>query len=182
MPAGAAEAHPLPRQACGWTASRASIEAALQAHAPVDGVFGLSQGAAAAAALLAERAAEAAAARAARGGGGAEGAAAGCGSGGDAAQWGGLRFAILASGFVSPDPQHRALLRCVGPLPLPSLHLIGGGGGGVTPELSEELAAAFDPACGRQLLRHGGGHDVPRTKALVAAVRAFVAAQPARAY
>lgn len=108
---------------------------------------------------------------------------------------------ILISGFLSACPAHARLLASLGPLPLPSLHIFGGGGDSGAPAagggggadaddataaagdrtvgaaLSEALAAAYDPAAGRRLLRHGGGHDVPRSKSLVAAVREFVVAQ-----
>lgn len=113
----------------------------------------------------------------------------------------GFRFAILASGFLSPCPQHRELLAEVGPLELPSLHVYGstsggdgeadsgdgdGGGGGnggfsssdrqIVPHESEALVAAFSCAAGRRRsLRHNSGHLIPATRSHAATFRNFLA-------
>jgi hypothetical protein len=193
-PEGALDGQQHTCQTAGWDDSLAALRAALSAHAPVDGLLGFSQGAAVAAVLCAMQQA-------------ARGAAPGAALGAALTADGGppsnrsaagedfcLHFAVLLSGFPSPCPLHARLMAEAGPLQLPSLHVFGGsaaaegaGGdagtgcrrGGIPVAASEALAAAFDPGAGRRLARHGGGHDVPRTKALVAAVRDFVAAQSA---
>ena len=192
LPEGAAGASALERQTEGWRDSLAALEAALAAHAPVDGVLGFSQGASVAAALVALQQL--------RGdsGGGGNGSGEriqGVGLGGDApsaaaaaaaaaaAHSTPLSFAILVSGFPSPCPEHQALLAAAGQLRVPSLHVFGGDGArdrSVASALSERLAAAFDPAAGRRTARHGGAHDMPRSRALLAAAREFVAEQRAR--
>jgi hypothetical protein len=179
-------------QAEGWAESLAAIRAAAALHAPIDGLLGFSQGAAAAALLCAEAQLEARGAEEGTGG-----APRGAGSGG-AGGWA-PRFAVLLSGFPAPGPRHAELMARAGPICLPSLHVfpaaaaatpdgpdaaaLDGPGAsavaGVAPADSEALAAAFDPAAGRALARHGGGHDVPRTKALLRAVVDFVSAQAA---
>jgi predicted esterase len=169
----------LASQSEGWDESLRALRAALAQHAPVDAVLGFSQGAAVAAVLCAMQQQEqqeqqqdkgpppqtpAAAAAAAA-------------TGPPPPPHPPLRFAILLSGFPSPSPAHAALLAAAGPLRLPSLHVFGAAGAdrAVAARLSEALADAFDPAAGRRLARRGGGgHGVPRTRALVGAVQEFV--------
>ena len=159
------------RQTEGWRESWAALDSALREQGPFDGVLGFSQGAAVAAVLCAEQAQ-----RAQQGDGGAA-------ASGAAPP---LRFAIICSGYISASPGHEALLRrCreAGGVRLPSLHVFGGGGGEgggddrqVGPEESAALMACFDPRL-RSLLRHGGGHVVPSTRAAVARMRDFLLQQ-----
>jgi hypothetical protein len=122
--------------------------AALRAHAPVDGLLGLSQGAAAAAAAAA--------------------ALQGCADA-DAAP---LRFVWLAGGFVAA-PTAALLQQRSAPLPLPSLHVFGadadaqsggdagGGDAQVAARHSGALAACFAAPC---IIRHAGGHLLPAAR------------------
>ncbi|GLI64783.1 hypothetical protein VaNZ11_008187 [Volvox africanus] len=188
------------RQTAGWQESLAAVQTAVRQLGPFDGVFGFSQGAAVAAVLCAlqqrqqqwrqERAAlsvpGAAPPQGPESGGQAEahkggGIMSDCDSG--------FRFAVLASGFPSPLPEHRELMAAVGPLELPSLHVYGSGaaaggnagaGGNfdrqISPFESEALAAAFSCAGGRRrFLRHQSGHLIPATKSHAATFRAFLA-------
>ncbi|GLC50616.1 hypothetical protein PLESTB_000399800 [Pleodorina starrii] len=184
------------RQTEGWRESLAALRAALRRWGPFDGVFGFSQGASVAAVLCAlqqqqqqrlkqqltqpqppqqQQQPDP-----------------------DGCDFG-FRFAILASGFPSPLPEHRQLLAEVGPLALPSLHVYGSGGGGgaaaaaagggdrqIHPRESEALAAAF--SCGsscagggprRVTLVHQSGHLIPATKGHAATFRAFLSQFPA---
>ncbi|GIL76485.1 hypothetical protein Vretifemale_6158 [Volvox reticuliferus] len=190
------------RQTAGWQESLAAVQIAVRQLGPFDGVFGFSQGAAVAAVLCAlqqqqqqrrrlqERAAlsiPAAAPLQGPKGGGQAGADADAGVTSDCDF--GFRFAVLASGFPSPLPEHRELMAAVGPLELASLHVYGSGaaaGGGadgganfdrqISLLESEALAAAFSCAGGRRrFLCHHSGHLIPATKSHAATFRAFLA-------
>lgn len=80
----------------------------------------------------------------------------------------GFEFAILASGFVSNDPEHADLYRH---LSLRSLHLVGRADRIVPREASLALAARFDAPV---LFEHTGGHRIPSDAAARAAVDAFL--------
>jgi hypothetical protein len=91
------------------------------------------------------------------------------------------RFAILASGFVSPAPEHYQLLQEQQPLQLPSLHVYAAaaencscsGDRQIQQQLSEELYQLWAPAA-RQRLLHDGGHLIPCRKDVVGGIRAFL--------
>lgn len=134
----------------------------------MDGVLGLSQGAAVAAALVVQQQ------LGGSGGGGA----------GPSPATGSLRFAILCSGYRSPLPEHRDLLAAAaaaGGARLPSLHIYGrrGGAGGdrqVSPDECAALVDCFD-AAQRQVVQHSGGHVIPSSGEVAAALHAFLLQQ-----
>ena len=129
----------------GWAASQAAIQAALEQHAPIDGLLGFSQGATATALFLAH------AQRAA-----------------DEPQpeqpqsqlLGGLRFAVVVAGFLPRDASYAAVLqRHPPPQRLPCLHVHGAGDALVPEERSRALWECFHPGSVR-LFKHPGAHMV----------------------
>lgn len=117
----------------GWAASQAALEAALAAHAPVDGLLGFSQGATAAALFLAHR---------------------------EALKDSSSVFAVLIGGFLPRDGSYASAIRGAAPLRVASLHVTGEKDALVPPERSAELWEAFDPGR-RHVSRHPGAHMVP---------------------
>lgn len=127
------------RQTAGWQESWSSLQGVLAAQGPFDGVLGFSQGAAVAAALCALQEEEllGAAQRAGCSAGAGQGVSSSAGAeqgvsslAGPAppAPW--FKFAVICSGYVSPVPEHAALLeRCRqrGGIHLPSVHIFGTG-------------------------------------------------------
>jgi hypothetical protein len=82
-----------------------------------------------------------------------------------------LGFAVLAGGFVSPEPGHRSLYRSLSGSRVPSLHLIGDIDSIVDPMESTRLAELFtDPI----VARHPGGHVIPSGPIAVDEVRRFL--------
>jgi len=167
-PAGFIEQQQLERQTEGWDESLRVVAAALEQHAPIDGVLGFSQGAAVATVLCAmqqlqqqKKAAGAddddSSSSSIKGSSTtAQGSSTTVqGSSSSSSSKGGssnsrpeqelerwlprFRFVVLASGFPSPSPSHAALLAAAGPLRLPSLHVFGGAGGRDT-AVSAELS------------------------------------------
>jgi hypothetical protein len=146
-----ADASPYAQQSEGWGASLATIVAALRAHAPVDGLLGLSQGAAAAAAAAAALQD-------------------GCGDA-DACALPQLRFVWLAGGFVAA-PTAALLQQRSTPLPLPSLHVYGGdadatqggGGGGDAQVAARHSAALASCFAAPSVIRHAQGHLLPAAR------------------
>jgi predicted esterase len=136
----------------GWEASQAAIQAALEQHAPIDGLLGFSQGATATALFLAH------AQRAA-----------------DEQQpqqqhqqqprpqprrLGDLRFAVVVAGFLPRDDSHAAVLqRHPPPQGLPCLHVHGAGDALVPEERSRALWECFHPGSVR-VFKHPGAHMV----------------------
>jgi len=89
-----------------------------------------------------------------------------------------LKFVILASGFVSPAPEHQELLRQQAPINLPSLHVYasvakGGADRQIQQLKSEELLQLFAEES-RQVITHSGGHMLPSDAASVAEVKSFL--------
>jgi hypothetical protein len=109
------------RQTAGWNKSLESLQAFDAAYGPFDGVMGFSQGAAIAAALcvlqqlglqeLTDHDSDMGCVR----------------SGQQGLVKSRFKFAILASGFLSPCPEHAEALQHVGLLQMPSFHIFGGG-------------------------------------------------------
>jgi hypothetical protein len=82
-----------------------------------------------------------------------------------------LGFAIMASGFVSPEPEHRPLYQAVSRSRIPSLHLIGESDSIVEPAESRRLVELYtDPV----VATHPGGHVIPADPKSVDAVRQFL--------
>ena len=111
--------------------------AALEAHAPVDGLLGFSQGATAAALYLAHAAA----------------------AGEPRGSRGQLRLAVLAAGFLPRDASYAAAL-AVGCPALPTLFVYGEADALVPEERTRGLWEAFAPGAVHRHL-HGGAHWVP---------------------
>lgn len=89
-----------------------------------------------------------------------------------------LKFVLLASGFVSPDPEHKVLLQQQAPLRVPSLHMFaaaaGGGSGAdrqIQQQMSEQLLGLFDEGV---VITHSAGHMVPSDAQSVAEIKAFL--------
>lgn len=128
------------RPIVGWADSRAVILEALQAHAPIDGLLGFSQGAAAAGWFVSEMVSGAVP----------------CPPGVPP-----LKLAILASGFIPGDAGARGAFEVGGASLLPpTLHIVG--------EADETVEAARSGEVERvwrgeesQWLRHPGGHCLP---------------------
>jgi hypothetical protein len=185
-PAGVTTADQHTSQCYGWQASWQVIQEALSSSSSsssgsnslglqqVDGLLGFSQGAAVVAAVVAElqqqqqlQAGES-----------------NC-SGGSAAvpqlPLQGPRFAILASGFVSPAPEHRQLVQEQQPLQLPSLHVYAAAEDGcacsgdrqIQQQLSDELYQLWEPSV-RQRILHDGGHLIPCRKDVATDIKAFL--------
>ncbi|EFN56380.1 hypothetical protein CHLNCDRAFT_57621 [Chlorella variabilis] len=94
-----------------------------------------------------------------------------------------LRFAILCSGYRSPLPEHRRVLKAAaaaGGAALPTLHIYGTGTAGwgedrqIGAQHSAELADCFDPTQ-RFVVRHAGGHVIPASKAVAGRLHDFLA-------
>jgi pimeloyl-ACP methyl ester carboxylesterase len=118
---------------------------------PFDGIFGFSQGAALAALLVGMRAPDGiATARAPLVFG----------------------FAVCVSGFPSNDPRHAALYAATERFALPSLHLIGRIDGVVPAAASLTLATRFQNP---DVVEHAGGHVIPSTPEVRAALAALLA-------
>lgn len=121
----------------GWDASQAAIQAALEAHAPIDGLLGFSQGATAAALYLAHTAA-----------------------GGEQAQrrQHQLRFSVHIAGFLPRDASYAAALRQGRPT-LPSLHVLGAADALVPEERTQALYDCWERGT-VQTFTHPGAHMV----------------------
>ena len=155
-----------PHVAADWAASLAALEAVWRARGPYDGVVGFSNGAAAAFLLAAHAAAA-------------------------PARFPGLRFAVLAGGYV-PEPLKQLLppalvagdsgsggggdggaAALARPLALPSLHIMGEADPVVSVDDGAALARCFE-AGARRVLKHPGGHFVPQQARHCAEVVGFV--------
>jgi predicted esterase len=80
-------------------------------------------------------------------------------------------FAIMASGFVSPEPEHQPLYQAVARSHIPSLHLIGTSDSIVEPAESRRLVDLYtDPL----VATHPGGHVIPSDPKSADAVREFL--------
>jgi hypothetical protein len=179
-PAAVTTADQHSTQCCGWQASWQVIQEALSGTGlglqQVDGLLGFSQGAAVVAAVVAELQRQQHQQQQA-------------GSGGSSSRPAveqplplqGPRFAILASGFVSPAPEHQELLQEQQPLQLPSLHVYAAAGAGcacsgdrqIQQQLSDELYQLWEPAA-RERILHDGGHLIPCRKEVVKDIKAFL--------
>jgi hypothetical protein len=161
-PTAVAVAEQYKAEQCGWDASWQVLRAAL-AHQGAVGVLGFSQGAAVAAviAALAQQQQQKQQEQQQQ----------------QQEQQLNLKFVILASGFVSPTPEHESLLRAQAPLTLPSLHLFVADVGAdrqIERQASEELMQLF-AASSRTVVTHAaGGHLVPCDAESVARIRAFL--------
>jgi hypothetical protein len=184
-PAGVATADQHSSQCCGWQASWQVIQEALSSSSSsnlqlqqVDGLLGFSQGAAVVAAVVAELQQQRQKPQQQES----------CIDGSNRSgalqhlSLHKLRFAILASGFVSPAPEHRQLLQQQQqPLQLPSLHVYAAAGPGaacsgdrqIQQQLSEELYQLWEPAV-RQRILHDGGHLIPCRKDVLSDIKAFL--------
>lgn len=120
----------------GWGASRAAIRAALDEHAPVDGLLGFSQGATAAALYLADTQPR----------------------GASKQRHDQLRFAVVVAGFLPRDAAYAAALRQGRPS-LPSLHVHGAADALVPEDRSLALWECFVPGSARRFT-HPGAHMV----------------------
>ena len=137
----------------GWEASQAAIQAALEQHAPIDGLLGFSQGATATALFLAhaQRAADEPQAQPQP----------------QSQQQmqqlrelGELRFAVVIAGFLPRDVSYAAVLqRHPPPQGLPCLHVHGAGDALVPEERSRALWECFHPGSVR-VFKHPGAHMV----------------------
>lgn len=134
----------------GWRETRAWAVAFFEKSAPIDGVFGFSQGAALAALLVGLRAPD-----------------------GVPSAERPLHFAcaMLVSGFVSRDPAHAALYQSRASFALPSLHILGRTDRIVPPEASLALAAYFEKPI---VIEHDGGHSIACSVDVRGAVAAFL--------
>ena len=146
MAGGSSVERPFTEQCVGWAESLAALVAALRLHAPIDGMLGLSQGAAVAAAAAAELQRS-----------------------GNALGVAPPRLVWLAGGFVPPPPAGSAL-HADAPLRLRSLHVFGGDAY-VSAAASEALAACF---AAPTTLRHAAGHLLPASAADVARYTGFL--------
>jgi hypothetical protein len=146
MASGGSAERPFAEQCAGWAESLAALVAALRLHAPIDGLLGLSQGAAVAAAAAAELQRS-----------------------GEALGVAPPRLVWLAGGFVPPPPAGSAL-QADAPLRLRSLHVFGGDDY-VSAAASEALAACF---AAPTTLRHAAGHLLPTGAADVARYAEFL--------
>eukprot|EP00877_Chromochloris_zofingiensis_P013685 jgi/Chrzof1/8570/Cz03g15300.t1 len=156
----------------GWDASLQVLMAAVRDLGPFDGVVGFSQGAAVASVLCAlqqqQQGQQASAQQS-------------ClqvepaGTAASEQVTLTFRFAILASGFLSPAEAHQQLMDDQMPLQLPSLHIFGGSGSDrqISMLNSERLLQAFDLST-RHVLRHDSGHIIPSSKSYIAELRAFL--------
>jgi hypothetical protein len=120
----------------GWDASQAAIQAALDVHAPIDGLLGFSQGATAAALYLAHTQPRDALQR----------------------RQDQLRFAVIIAGFLPRDATYAAALRQGSPA-LPSLHVHGAADALVPEDRSRALWDCFAPGSVRHY-KHTGAHMV----------------------
>ena len=146
MTGGSSAERPFAEQCAGWAESLAALAAALRLHAPIDGMLGLSQGAAVAAAAAAELQRS-----------------------GDALGVAPPRLLWLAGGFVPPPPAGSAL-QADAPLRFHSLHVFGGDSY-VSAAASEALAACF---AAPTTLRHAAGHLLPSAAADAACYADFL--------
>lgn len=152
-------------QYSGWAASQAAIAAALEEHAPIDGLLGFSQGATAAALFLAhaQLPADEQATDAER-----QQQVAGQPEGGQqqqeqqqgrqAAPEDALRFAVIIAGFLPRDASYAEALRRGHPA-VPSLHVFGAADALVPEERSAGLWACFAPGF-VETYQHPGAHMV----------------------
>jgi Serine hydrolase (FSH1) len=89
--------------------------------------------------------------------------------------WKPLKFAILCSGYPSPLPEHAGLLRRIGRINLPSLHI--SGSDDRDRQMSKENAcslADWFTSEGRFVLHHEGGHTVPSNRLIMDKCREFL--------
>jgi predicted esterase len=140
----------------GWQQTRAWADAFFASNAPIDGVFGFSQGAVLASLLVGLRPPNGAP---------------------TPAQPLGFGFAVLVGGFPSNDPAHRALYESVESFALPSLHMIGRADRVVPSEASRALAARFESPV---LFEHEGGHVIPSSPEARATFGEFLGSRAAR--
>ena len=89
-----------------------------------------------------------------------------------------LKFVLLASGFVSPAPEHQELLQQQCPITSPSLHMFasdvaGGYDRQIQQQMSEQLLGLFDEGT-RCTVTHPGGHLVPADAASVSQIKSFL--------
>ena len=80
-------------------------------------------------------------------------------------------FAVMASGFVSLEPEHRPLYQAVSRPRIPSLHLIGASDSIVAPAESRSLVDLYTEPV---VAVHPGGHMIPSDPKSVDAVRQFL--------
>lgn len=168
-----------PDETAGWPAARRYLLAALVEHAPIDGLFGFSQGATVAAVVAAATADAPAAPSPPRQAAvpfatPVAPAAPEAVAVAEVAALARLRFVIVVSGFP-PRRDHLAGLLSPGrPLHMPSLHVMGEADAQVPVAACRALAECFAPA-EREVYVHGGGHLVPSGADARARVVSFVA-------
>uniref|UniRef100_A0A383VLT9 Serine hydrolase domain-containing protein n=1 Tax=Tetradesmus obliquus TaxID=3088 RepID=A0A383VLT9_TETOB len=182
-PADVATADQHSSQCHGWQASWKIIQEALSNSSSgslgvqqVDGLLGFSQGAAVVTAVVAQLQQQQQQQQQHAGSTGVT-----SGLGVQLQQQLQPRFAILASGFVSPAPEHRQLLQQQQPLQLPALHVYAAAGesGGcsgdrqIQQRLSDELYQLWEPSS-RQCILHDGGHLIPCRRDIVSDIRTFL--------
>jgi len=144
------------RQICGWEESYTVLNRVLDEHRPkIDGILGLSQGAAIAAALASLESEKPEAQKR-------------------------FRFVILCSGYIAADPCVRKLLQGwrrnqEGGISMPSLHIHGASG--IDRQLGDAdwgpLAQCFDKMF-RIEYEHSGGHYIPSDGATVDCMTNFL--------
>jgi pimeloyl-ACP methyl ester carboxylesterase len=129
----------------GWPRTRTWLTSLCES-ARFDGVLGFSQGAALAALLVALCACDTTASPR-------------------------FDFALMVGGFASRDPDHAAAFDISGGIDVPSLHVIGRADTIVSPHASRALASRFRAPV---VVEHDGGHVIPGTSSVLAAVAEFV--------
>jgi predicted esterase len=141
----------------GWEASQSTIQAAIDAHWPIDGLLGFSQGATAIALYLSEHDDHA------LNGSSHTQAKESVGVEADATKR--PRWAVLVSAFMPRDEACAARIRTAAPIPISSLHVHGTSDALVSRTRSEDLWKNFE-AKKRRVYEHSGGHMVPTCSGL----------------
>jgi hypothetical protein len=131
----------------GWPETKHWLVSLFRQSAPLDGVFGFSQGAALASLLVGLRSSHEAEAGIA------------------------FNFAIMVGGFASNDGGHAELYRRKSEFSLPSVHIIGTSDFVVPSRHSDHLASFFRNPL---ILRHPGGHVIPGDPHVRSGVAAFL--------
>lgn len=137
-------------QEIGWQESLDVLKDALLRLGHFDGVFGFSQGGSVAAVLCALKQA-------------------------GRIPHDSFKFAIIASGYISPVEEHQELLMSIGKIHVPSLHIfsVSGDDRQICVEASKDLLSKFEKVTSHSI-RHNLGHIVPSTKSYVGEYKAFL--------